>query len=127
MGDTATMIEYIDECRRMKIRLLPPDVNQSGAAFTPVYETTTRGRVKTTEGFIRFGLAAVRGVGEKAVETIVAERSKGGPFKSLYDFVERIDTRAVQKSTVDALVRCGAFDSIHDNRAAMLLVLGFGV
>jgi DNA polymerase III subunit alpha len=122
MGDSTKMIDYIDECRRMKIRVLPPDVNQSGADFTPVYESV-KGKGKQKEGFIRFGMAAVRGVGEKAVETIVAEREKAGAFTSLYDFCERIDTRAVQKSTLDALIRCGAFDSIHDNRAAMIQVL----
>lgn len=122
MGDTTKLIDYIDECRRMKIRVLPPDVNQSGADFTPVYETA-KGKGKQKEGFIRFGMAAVRGVGEKAVETIVAEREKAGAFKSLYDFCERIDTRAVQKSTIDALIRCGGMDGVYANRASMLHAL----
>ena len=122
MGDTTKMIDYIDETRRMKVRVSPPDLNQSGADFTPTYEVA-KGRGKAKEGVIRFGLAAIRGVGEKAVETIEAERTKGGAFASLYDFCERIDTRAVQKSTLDALIRCGALDSLHDSRAAMLHAL----
>ena len=122
MGDTSKMIDYIDESRRMKIGVRPPDVNQSGADFTPVYEAA-KGRGKQKEGIIRFGMAAVRSVGEKAVETIVAERDKGGAFTSIYDFCERVDTKTVQKSTLDALVRCGAFDSVHDSRAAMVQVM----
>ena len=122
MGDTTKLIDYIDETRRMKVRVTPPDLNQSGADFTPTHEVA-KGRGKAKEGVIRFGLAAIRGVGEKAVETIMAERAKGGAFASLYDFCERIDTRAVQKSTLDALIRCGALDALHDNRASMLHAL----
>jgi DNA polymerase III subunit alpha len=163
MGDTTKIIDYIEETKRMKLPVLPPDVNESGKDFTPVYTSgksdaavegnpprTKRrsdgGKGKTTAsnpssssaspssprrstasslptGFIRFGMAAVRGVGEKAVETIAGERAKNGPFKSLYDFCERVDTKSVQKSTIDALIRCGAFESVHNNRAAMLQVL----
>ncbi|HQY89123.1 MAG TPA: hypothetical protein PK402_10715, partial [Tepidisphaeraceae bacterium] len=119
MGNTEKLVEYIDETRSMKVNVLPPDVNQSGSDFTPVYE----GKGRNTTGVIRFGLAAVRGVGEKAVEAIVAERSKSGAFKSLYDFCDRVDTRLISKSTVDALIRCGALSSMHDNRAAMLQAL----
>ncbi len=146
MGSTDKIIEYIDETRRMKIKVLPPDVNESGRDFTPVYgggsdEVTKRrsdgGKAKkptssprlsvssslSKDGFIRFGLCAVRGVGEKAVDTIIGERTKAGRYRSLFDFCERVDTRAVQKSTIDALVRCGALASVHDNRAAMLHAL----
>jgi len=122
MGSTDKMVEYIDEARRMKINVLPPDVNVSDKVFTPVTIETGKGKSKKKESVVRFGLCAVRGVGEKAVENIIAEREKG-TFTNIYDFCERIDTRAVQKSTVDALMRCGAFSSVSPNRAALLNVL----
>ncbi len=121
MGSTDKIVEYIDEARRMKINVLPPDVNVSDKAFTPVYEKTNKR--KPAEGVIRFGLCAVRGVGEKAVENIIDERDKKGAFGNLYDFCERIDTRAVQKSTADALIRCGAFASTKAKRSQLLNVL----
>jgi DNA polymerase-3 subunit alpha len=131
MGSTDKVVEYIDETRRMKIPVLPPDVNESGPAFTPVVqreEDTKRKRDAAKSpslppGVIRFGLAAVRGVGEKAVEAIVHERTKSGKFTHLFEFCDRVDTRSVQKSTLDALIRCGAFSSVHNNRAAMLHAL----
>ncbi|MFT3786790.1 MAG: DNA polymerase III subunit alpha [Tepidisphaeraceae bacterium] len=135
MGTTDKIIEYIDETRRMKIRVLPPDVNESGRDFTPVYARADEKGAKKSGAksasrnpqsaipTVRFGLAAVRGVGEKAVEVIIAEREKAGHFKSLYDFCERVDTRAVQKSTLDALIKCGAMASVHANRASLLHAL----
>lgn len=123
MGSTDKMVEYIDEARRMKINVLPPDVNVSDKVFTPVVIETGKGKNKKKESVVRFGLCAVRGVGEKAVENIIEERTNKGAFTNIYDFCERIDTRAVQKSTVDALMRCGAFSSVSDNRAALLNVL----
>ncbi|MGN6504131.1 MAG: DNA polymerase III subunit alpha, partial [Tepidisphaeraceae bacterium] len=123
MGSTDKMVEYIDEARRMKINVLPPDVNVSDKVFTPVTIETGKGKSKKKESVVRFGLCAVRGVGEKAVENIIEERSKKGAFTNIYDFCERIDTRMVQKSTVDALMRCGAFSSVSPNRAALLNVL----
>lgn len=151
MGSTDKIVEYIGETRRMGLEVLPPDVNESGRDFTPVYAdashgakkastsksksasspSTARGTSKSksesaaahSAGVIRFGLAAIRGVGEKAVEAVVAERSKTGAFKSLYDFCERLDTRLIPKSTIDAMIRSGAFSSIHDSRAGMLAAL----
>ncbi|HEX8325866.1 MAG TPA: DNA polymerase III subunit alpha [Tepidisphaeraceae bacterium] len=123
MGSTDKMVEYIDEARRMKINVLPPDVNVSDKVFTPVTIETGRGKNKKKESVVRFGLCAVRGVGEKAVENIIEERVKKGAFANIYDFCERVDTRSVQKSTVDALMRCGAFSTVSPNRAALLNVL----
>ena len=134
MGTTEKVVEYIDECRRMTladggkgIKVLPPDVNVSAKDFTPVYtaiEEKQKGRGKRApakvEGVIRFGLAAVRGVGEKAVEAIAAERLAKGDYPNLYDFCERVDLRAVNKSTVEALVKCGAFASTGGNRAQLM-------
>ena len=129
-GNTEKVVEYIGECGRVLhpdgsrgVDVLPPDVNESDKDFTPVYDTVGRGKNKKTVGTIRFGLSAIRGVGEKAVETVMAERDEGGKFQSVFDFCERVDTRAVGKSTLDALVRCGAFSSIHEKRAPVLLVM----
>ncbi len=134
MGDTTKVVEYIDECRKLTgpdgtrgIKVLPPDVNVSDMDFTPSYvEKAGKGKRKVAaakEGVIRFGLMAVRGVGEKAVETIIAERAKAGPFRSLYDFCERVDLRAVSRSTIEALVKCGAFSGAGEKRASLLHVL----
>lgn len=148
MGSTDKMVEYIEECRRMTvgegsrgIKVLPPDVNLSDKDFTPVYgakevkpakahkRTSAENKARKTEleGTIRFGMMAVRGVGEKAVESIIAERDKSGAFRSLHDFCERVDLRAVQRSTIEALVKCGAFNTIHGNRAALLAALDSAV
>jgi DNA polymerase-3 subunit alpha len=120
MGSTDKIVEYIDECRRMKINVLPPDVNVSDKVFTPVVEKSAKRGKKPGEHVIRFGLCAVRGVGEKAVENIIEERTKNGAFANLFEFCERVDTRCVQKSTADALIRCGGFASMKAGRAALL-------
>jgi len=115
MGNTDKVVEYIEECRDRKITVQPPDINISDKDFTPVY-------VKDT-GVIRFGMMAVRGVGEKAVEAILAERSRGGVFSSLYDLCERIDLRQVTRSTLEALIKCGAFTSMKSRRSQLLAIL----
>ncbi len=108
MGKTDKVAEYADEARRMGIEVLGPDVNEPGVGFTISGDTT-----------VRFGLAAVKGVGEKAVESIVAARAEGGEFKSLVDFCERVDLRLVNKSVVQCLVKSGAFDSLGVERARL--------
>jgi DNA polymerase-3 subunit alpha len=151
MGNTDKVVDYIEECRRMTladgtkgIKVLPPDVNVSAKDFTPIYlakEPPTKGKKAkgtassnpksairnakspSTEGVIRFGLAAVRGVGEKAVEAIVANRTEKGEFAGLYDFCDRVDLRSVQRSTIEALVKCGAFSSIAGKRSQLLAAL----
>ncbi len=117
------MAEYIDECRylpvpggKVGIPILPPDINVSASDFGVV------------DGAIRFGLAAVKGVGAKAVASIIEARQGGAdgkvrPFKSLFDFCERIDTRCVNKAVMEALIKSGAFDSLHPNRAALSAAL----
>jgi len=132
MGSTDKVVEYIEECRRMTlldgskgIRVLPPDVNVSDKDFTPVYtevEGTKRKKSKI-EGTIRFGLAAVRGVGEKAVEAIAEVRKAKGDFVNLYDFCERIDLRTVTRATIEALIKCGAFSSLKAKRSQLLQIL----
>jgi DNA polymerase III subunit alpha len=129
---TEKVVEYIDECRKMKvgdghgIRVLPPDINISNVDFTPVYEVKESGgkrKRRQIEGYIRFGLGAVKGVGTKAVEAIIAEREKSGPFTSLYDFCERVDLRQVNRATLEALIKCGAFDSSGGHRAQLMAAL----
>ncbi len=100
MGSTDYIVQLIDEAKKFDIRTLPPDVNSSIATFTA-----------TKEG-IRFGLAGVKGVGAKCVDAMTAERTKNGPFTSLFDFTSRLDTRTVNKKAAEALVQAGAFDSI---------------
>ena len=136
MGSTDKVVEYIEECRKLTlsdgskgIKVLPPDINASDKDFTPIYvipeEAKSRKRkaAPKAEGVIRFGLMAVRGVGEKAVEAIIAEREKNGPFASLFDFTERVDLRQVTRSTMEALVKCGAFASTGANRAQLIASL----
>ena len=130
MGSTEKVVEYIEDCKRMTladgstcIEVLPPDVNISDKDFTPVYLQEKKGKTQKTKGVIRFGMMAVRGVGSKAVEAIIAQRQAKGNFTSLYDLCERIDLRQVTRSTLEALVRCGACNSLGGNRAALLAVL----
>jgi DNA polymerase-3 subunit alpha len=132
MGSTDKMVEYIEECQRMTIaegqrgiRVLPPDVNDSDQDFTPVYIEQAGGKRKaaTKIGVIRFGLVAVRGIGEKAAEAIIEQRRSRGQFLSIYDFCERVEMRQVTRSTTEALIKCGAFSSTGARRSQLLAVL----
>ena len=118
MGNTDKVVEYIGECREMGIQVLPPDINDSFVDFTVIYDQE-HGR-KDGTGVIRFGLAAVKGVGEKAVEQMIAARQKAGRFKSLFHFCENVDLRAVNKQVLDALIKGGAFDNLGGSRAQMI-------
>ncbi len=136
MGSTDKVVEYIEECRQLTlpdggkgIKVLPPDVNFSDKDFTPVYEEaeaparkkrTAKPRPSARAGVIRFGLVAVRGVGEKAIERVIERRHEGGPFKGLFDFTDRVDMRQITRSTIEALVKCGAFSSTGAKRAQLL-------
>lgn len=111
MGNTDKVIRYIQELREMGIRVLPPDVNESMSDFT------------VTPDGIRFGLAAVKGIGESCVGAIIAARGRHGRFTSLSDFVETVDSQAVNKRSLEALIKCGAFDSSGAPRAALLATL----
>ena len=111
MGNTEKVVEYIEECRRMGIEVLPPDINESDVDFT------------TTQGTIRFGLAAVKGVGEKAVEEIIAARQRAGRFRSLFHFCDTVDLRIVNRAVTEALIKCGAFDSTGALRAPLMEVV----
>ena len=121
MDNTEKIVDYIGECAQMSIQVLPPDINRSGVDFTPIYENDKDGNRK--KGVIRFGLAAVKGVGEKAVEQIIAAREKVGKFESLFHFCENVDLRAANKQVLEALIKSGAFDNLGGNRAQMMLGL----
>jgi len=118
MGNSDKVVEYISDSKEMGIEVLGPDVNESFADFTVVYEKT-HGREGSSE-VIRFGLAAVKGVGEKAVASIVAAREKVDRFKSLYHFCESVDLRAVNKQVLDSLIKAGAFDNLGGSRSQMI-------
>jgi DNA polymerase-3 subunit alpha len=106
-GNTDKVVKYIGECRDMGIRVLPPDVNESDLNFTPAGEA------------IRFGLGAVKNVGQGAVEAIVTARNEGGRFKSIFDFCERVNMSAINRRVVESLVKAGAMDSLGGNRAQL--------
>jgi DNA polymerase-3 subunit alpha len=105
---TDKLVEYIDEAKKMGIPVLPPDVNASLVDFAVVGEQ------------IRFGLAAVKGVGENAVRSILSTRESGGPFVDLFDLVQRVDIKAVNRKVYEALIKCGALDTLPGNRAQQL-------
>ncbi len=115
MSSTDKINEYFEECRRMGITVLPPDVNTSGNDFT--VDTSVEG-----QAVIRFGLGAVKGVGEKAVNAISSERADNGPYKDLFDFCDRVDLTAVNKTVVEALIDCGSFDKTGAMRKALIQV-----
>jgi len=114
MGNTDKVVAYINECNEMGITVSAPDINESGVDFTPVYKHGDK------KGVIRFGLAAVKGVGEKAVEQIIVARDKVGRFESLFHFCENVDLRAANKQTIEALIKAGAFDRLGGNRHQMM-------
>ena len=97
--NTDKVVRFINEAKEMNIEVLPPDVNESLLDFS------------VTDGKIRFGLAAIKGVGAGVIEVIIEAR-EDGPFKSLYDFCARVDLKKANKRTIEALVKCGAFDSV---------------
>ncbi|HZN88556.1 MAG TPA: DNA polymerase III subunit alpha, partial [Thermoleophilaceae bacterium] len=102
---------FVAKCEDMGIEVLPPDVNMSGHDF------------KVVEGNIRFGLDAVKGLGYQAVEAIIEAREEGGPFSSIWDFCRRVDCSAVNKRGVEALVKCGAMESLPGSRTGMMKVM----
>jgi len=116
MDNTDKVVEYIAECAEMGIEVMAPDINESGVDFTPLYKGDGDGK----KGVVRFGLAAVKGVGEKAVEQMIAARERVGRFESLFHFCENVDLRAVNKQVLEALIKAGAFDRLGGNRAQMM-------
>ena len=108
---TEKLVEYIEEAKKIGIEVLPPDVNESLTDFAAV------------GGAIRFGLAAIKGVGEAAVDAIIETRRRDGKFIDLFDFAQRVDGKQVNRRVFEALIKCGALDGIPGNRAAKLAAL----
>ncbi|CAM4116503.1 DNA polymerase III subunit alpha [Paenibacillus alkaliterrae] len=109
-GNQRKTAEYVDECRRMGIEVLPPDVNESGVSFAPVDKA------------VRFGLAAIKNVGTQAIEALRKERGER-PFESLLDLCQRVDLRVVNKRVLESLIQAGACDSLPGHRAQLLAAL----
>ena len=103
LNDIKKITFFMDECKRMGLKVLVPDINESYAKFTV-----------NKSGDIRFGLAAIKGVGEAAVDHIIEERSKNGPFKDIYNFAERVNLSIVNKRCLEGLVMAGGFDSFNE-------------
>jgi DNA polymerase-3 subunit alpha len=110
-GNVAKVVKYINECRDMKIRVLPPDVNASDWNFTPDGEA------------IRFGLGAVKNVGQAAVEAIVKARGEVSHFASIYRFCEKVDPGAINRRMIESLVRAGAMDGLGGTRSQLMLAV----
>ncbi len=110
-GNMDKIVKYINECREMGIRVLPPDVNQSDLHFTPAGDA------------IRFGLGAVKNVGQGAIEAIVSAREAAGPFSSIYNFCERVNLGNVNRRVLESLIKSGALDSTGANRAQLMEAL----
>ncbi len=112
MGDTDKVVALMEECRQLGIEVLPPDINESRAEFTPIGEER-----------LRFGLGAVKNAGSKAVACIVEAREEGGPFENLFDFCERVDHHEVSKGALEALMKAGCFDALPGHRAQQMALL----
>ena len=108
ISNTDKLAVFYQDARRFKVQVLPPDVNRSGADFD------------VEDGAVLYALGAVRNVGFAAMQHLVDVRREGGPFRDLFDFVERVDPRQVNKRALENLARAGAFDSLHPNRAQIV-------
>jgi DNA polymerase-3 subunit alpha len=106
-----SLVEHLEDCRRMGVTVVPPDVNRSESDFAVV------------NGQVLFGLSAVKTCGSGAADAIVAARRQGGPFRSLFDFCERVDPQACNRATIEALVKAGAFDELGAKRAQLMAAI----
>jgi DNA polymerase-3 subunit alpha len=112
MDNTDKVVVLIDECREMKLEICPPDINVSNYQFTV-----------NDNGQIVYGIGAIKGVGENAIDDLIKERNANGPYAGLYDLCKRVDLRKVNRRVLEALIRAGALDAIDPNRAAHLAEL----
>jgi DNA polymerase III subunit alpha len=129
INNTDKISVFVGECKRMGISILPPDVNKSGLKFTP--ETTLAAvddrrtkeddarRAPLQQNAIRYGLAAIKHVGESAMETAIRERERGGDFGSLQDFCSRLDSRIANRKMLESLIKAGAFDFLGREGAGL--------
>jgi DNA polymerase-3 subunit alpha len=112
MDNTDKVVTLIDECRHMQLEVVAPDINRSGYAFTVQGDAT-----------VIYGLGAVKGVGESAIEVMIQERLANGPYRSLVDLCRRVDSRKVTRRVYEALIRAGALDALGANRALLMVQL----
>ncbi len=110
--NTEKIVEYVKECEGMAIKILPPDVNESVLEFSVIDPQT-----------IRFGLLAIKNVGQSAIESILEQRRLDGPYKSLYDFCKRVDLRLVNRKVIESLIKCGAFDCFGVYRSQLMAIV----
>ncbi|MBN2216359.1 MAG: DNA polymerase III subunit alpha, partial [Pirellulales bacterium] len=106
-----SLVEHLEDCQRMRIEVVPPDVNRSGVDFG------------VRDGKILFGLSAIKGCGGSAAEAIERERRRAGPYRSLFDFCERLDPSMVNRTAIETLIKAGAFDSLGGRRAQCFAVV----
>ena len=107
-GDAEKTQLYIEEALKKGIKVLPPDINHSLSSFTPDGEN------------IRFGLASIKQVGEGVIEDIIKEREENGEFKSIYDYIKRVDVKCTNKRTLEGLIKAGAFSTIEKSRKQLM-------
>ena len=112
MDNTDKVVVLVDECRELGLTVVAPDINSGFSHFSAVEDTK-----------VAFGLAAIKGVGESAVEAIVAQRDQGGPYRDLFDFCTRVDARRVNRRVLEALIRAGALDGLGAHRGSLLATL----
>ncbi len=112
MDNTDKIVTLVDECQRMGLKLIPPDVNTGQYRFTV-----------NTNGEVVYGIGAVKGVGEGPVEAIIAARNEGGPFKDLFDFCNRVDIKRLNKRVMEKLIYAGALDRLGPHRASIMAAL----
>ena len=114
--DTDKLRVLLNDARAFGVTVMPPDVNAGVHRFEPV-----------SDKVIQYGLGAVKGTGQGAIQALVAARTEGGPFRSLFDFCARVDRQRINKRVVEALIKAGAFDALHPDRAAMIASVGLAM
>jgi DNA polymerase III subunit alpha len=123
-ANTEKMVQYIEECRQMGLLVLPPDLNQSDMHFTVVPPAGTSGeQAARSAREIRFGLAAIKNVGEGAVEAVLRARNESGRFSSLFDLCERADLKAINRRVLESFVKAGCLDTLEPRRASLYAAL----
>ena len=108
MSDIKKIASFIEECKQLGIPVDPPNIN------------TSMGRFVANEGRVKYGMSAIKGIGENVIQHIIEQRTTEGSFKSIFEFASRVDVRICNRRTLESFIQAGAFDSLHDNRAQLL-------
>ncbi|CAN5379704.1 DNA polymerase III subunit alpha [soil metagenome] len=120
MDNTDKVITLLEDARGLGLEILPPDINSSFYRFTVAASPAELADEKCIPLLLRYGLGAIKGVGEAAIESVIAYRQQHGKFHNLFEFCQRIDTRKINRRTLDALIKAGAMDSLGAHRASLL-------